>query len=57
MAKQKITVEGVTINIEQNADADFVNITDIARKRNENKPADTIATWLRNPQTLLYLEA
>ncbi len=57
MSKTKIIVEGLPISIERVNENDFVNITDIARRRNENKPADSISTWLRNPQTLLYLEA
>ena len=56
MSKQ-ITVDGLQIGLVQSGEADFVNITDIARRRNENKPSDTIAMWLRNVQTLLYLEA
>lgn len=57
MSKTTIIVEGLPVAIERLDENDFVSITDIARRRNENKPADSISTWLRSPQTLLYLEA
>ena len=55
MSKQKITVLGLEIVIEQFDSEDYISLTDIA-KQTERKPADTIADWLRNSATLLFLQ-
>ncbi len=56
MAKKKIEVQGLTIQISKIKDSDYVSLTDIAKKSNGNKPAYTILNWLRTQNTLLYLE-
>lgn len=56
MSKKLLQVQGLTITIEQAENADYISLTDIAKRGTENKPADTIANWLRNQNTLLYLE-
>lgn len=56
MAKQKITVEGLEITIDSINDEDYVSLTDIARKT-DRPPSESIRDWLRNTQTLLFLEA
>jgi hypothetical protein len=57
MAKKqsKITVQGTEIamyNIEQ---IDYISITDIARYRNNDAPADVVKNWLRNRSTIEFL--
>lgn len=52
MAKQKITVDGIDIRIN---DLDFISITDIAKRSSANKPAVTIQSWLRNQRTITFL--
>lgn len=52
MAKQKITVDGISIRIN---DLDYISITDIAKKSSANKPAVTIQSWLRNQRTISFL--
>lgn len=54
MAKQKITVDGISIRIN---DVDYISITDIAKKSSANKPAVTIQSWLRNQRTISFLAA
>jgi len=56
MTKKKIEVLGLEIRIDSIDQDDFVSLTDIAKSSNENKPAYTILNWLRNRNTLLYLE-
>ncbi len=55
MAKQKITVEGLSIALERVEGVDYVSLTDIA-KQTERSPAESIRDWLRNSSTLLFLE-
>lgn len=56
MFKKKLEVQGLTIRVDNIRADDYISLTDIAKKNNENKPADTIASWLRNQDTLLYLQ-
>lgn len=55
MANNTITVQGLQIVIERIDSENYISMTDIARKT-ERKPADTIADWLRNSATLLFLQ-
>lgn len=52
MAKKTITVQGVPVRI---TDEDYVSLTDIAKQSN-SKPAALISSWLKNSNTLLFLE-
>ncbi len=56
MGRQKITVEGLSIAIEQIREADYISITDIAKQSND-VAAKLISNWMKNGATLLYLEA
>ncbi len=55
MAK-KLTVQGITIRLEKIDHDNYVSLTDIA-KYSEQKPATLINSWMRNSNTLLFLEA
>ena len=62
MSQTKIIVEGLPIAMERLNEADYISLTDIAKYGNEqndraNPPANTISNWLRNAQTLRYLQA
>lgn len=57
MSKQKITVSDITVRLEERNQADYICITDIAKKSSEYKPAYNITNWLRNQKTLAYLAA
>ncbi len=52
----KIEVQGLLINIEKAHESDYIAITDIA-KRSERRPGEVIRDWLRNTDTMLFLEA
>lgn len=56
MGKKKIEVQGLEIQINSIEDKDYISLTDIAKRSNTSKPAFTILNWLRNQNTLLYLE-
>jgi len=57
MAKKKIiSVEGLDISILVGDDADYISLTDIA-KRADDEPRFTIRSWMRNNNTLAYLDA
>ena len=52
MGKQKITVEGIKVSID---DRGYISLTDIAKGSSSNKPAVTIQSWLRNQRTISFL--
>ena len=53
MAKKKIKVDGLEIRINQN---DYVSLTDIAKRSSDREPSSLIQGWLRNQNTLIFLE-
>ena len=57
MAKKKqIQVEGIVIHIHQQGEQDYISLTDIAKKQSD-EPRFTIRDWIRNKDTINYLEA
>lgn len=57
MSKKKIiSVQGLKISILVGEETDYVSLTDIA-KNAEDEPRFTIRSWMRNNNTLAYLEA
>ncbi len=55
MPSKKIEVKGLEIRIEQIEESDFVSLTDIAAQV-DNEPRFTIRNWIRNNQTLEFME-
>lgn len=54
--KDKINADGAEITVISNGDEDdFISLTDIAKKRNPEFPADVIKNWLRNRSTVEFL--
>ena len=51
----KIEVKGVEIAFLQTHKEDFISITDIAKYKNPDSPADIIKNWLRNKNTIELL--
>lgn len=52
---KNIEVQGLTISYKKiNAD-DYISLTDIAKAKNADAPADVIKYWLRNYSTLEYI--
>jgi len=55
-SKKIISVEGLDISILVGDDADYISLTDIAKK-SDDEPRFTIRSWMRNNNTLAYLDA
>ena len=54
--KDKISAAGVEIMVvSKGGKDDYISLTDIARKRNPEFPADVIKNWLRNRSTIEFL--
>ena len=54
MAKQKITVDGTYIRINKEG---YVSLTDIAKRSvRDTEPIFALRSWLKNSNTLLFLE-
>jgi len=56
MAKKKIEVQGLTIRIEEINEGDYISLTDIAKQSEKSRPAFLISSWMKNRNTLEYLE-
>ena len=52
----KIEVKGVEVAFTQIHQEDFVCITDIAKYKNPDAPADIIKNWVRSKNTIELLE-
>ena len=50
-----INANGVTIRVSSSNEADYISLTDIARKRNPEFPADVVKNWLRVRSTIEFL--
>jgi len=53
MAKAKIKVDGLSIAVDKNG---YVSLTDISKKNSEQAPKTLIQNWLRNANTLHFLD-
>lgn len=51
----KINVQGTEIAIYTIAQKDYISLTDIAKYRNNDAPADVVKNWLRNRSTIEFL--
>jgi KilA-N domain len=56
MAKRTIIVEGDEISFFTQKEEDYISLTDIAKKVNSALPADVISNWIRNKDTIEFLE-
>mgnify|MGYP005850423357 CR=1 FL=1 len=50
-----INVQGLQIGFMQLEQKDFISITDIAKYKNPDAPADIIKNWLRSKNTIELL--
>jgi hypothetical protein len=53
--KKELIVKDVTINFFSQKEEDFISITDIAKYKNLDSPADVIKNWLRTKNTIEFL--
>ena len=53
--KSTINANGVEIRVTSSKEADYISLTDIAKKRNPEFPADVVKNWLRSRSTIEFL--
>lgn len=53
--KSTINANGVEIRVNTTNEADYISLTDIAKKRNPEFPADVIKNWMRSRSTIEFL--
>lgn len=54
--QEKMNIQGVETTVVSKGDEDdYISLTDIARKRNPEFPADVIKNWLRNRSTIEFI--
>ena len=51
----KLDVKGKQISIIKNKQLDYISITDIAKYRNKDTPADIVKNWMRSRSTIDFL--
>lgn len=51
----KITVQGNSVSVISINNQDFISITDIAKHRNPDTPADIVKNWMRSKSTIEFL--
>ena len=52
---KKIIAQGLPVAIFSQNKNDYISLTDIARHKNREMPADIVKNWLRNRSTIEYL--
>jgi len=52
---EKINVKGVLVSFNRVNKEDFISLTDIAKYKNPNAPADIVKNWLRSKNTIALL--
>ena len=50
-----INANGVEISVASSNEADYISLTDIAKKRNPEFPSDVVKNWLRSRSTIEFL--
>ena len=52
---KKITTQGLQIYTFQKNESDYISLTDIAKYKNKDEPADIVKNWMRSRSTIEYL--
>ncbi len=52
---KKVEVKGISVGFINSKQEDYISITDIAKYKNRDAPADIIKNWLRNKNTIELL--
>jgi hypothetical protein len=53
--KQKIKVKNTEIVLFQKNQLDYISLTDIAKYKNADAPADVVKNWMRTKSTIEFL--
>lgn len=55
MQNNVIQVEGLVIGLREINEENYISLTDIARKKNYDAPADIVKNWTRRKDTIEFL--
>lgn len=55
IVKSTINANGIKIRVSSTDESDYISLTDIAKKRNPEFPADVIKNWMRSRSTIEFL--
>lgn len=55
IVKSTINANGIEIRVSSTDESDYISLTDIAKKRNPEFPADVIKNWMRSRNTIEFL--
>lgn len=55
IVKNTINANGIEIRVSSTDESDYISLTDIAKKRNPEFPADVIKNWMRSRSTIEFL--
>lgn len=55
IVKSTINANGIEIRVNSTDESDYISLTDIAKKRNPEFPADVIKNWMRSRSTIEFL--
>ena len=55
IVKSTINANGIEIRVSSTEESDYISLTDIAKKRNPEFPADVIKNWMRSRSTIEFL--
>ncbi len=53
--KKEIEVNGLTVQLKNRNEDEYISLTDIAKKKNPHEPKDVVKNWLRSKSTLEFL--
>ncbi len=53
--KKNINVKNITISLFEKEKLDYISLTDIAKYKNAEFPADVVKNWMRNRFTIEFL--
>lgn len=52
---KKINAKGVQIHVFEDRENDYISLTDIAKYKNKDEPADVVKNWMRSKSTIEFL--
>ena len=55
IVKGIINANGIDIRVSSTNESDYISLTDIARKRNPEFPADVVKNWMRSRSTIEFI--
>ncbi len=53
--KKELVVKNININFFSKKEEDFISLTDIAKYKNSESPADVVKNWMRSKNTIEFL--